>query len=25
LGTSILPLRYGAPPDAWLITFRGAQ
>lgn len=23
LGTSILPLRYGAPPDAWLVTLRG--
>lgn len=22
LGTSILPLRYGAPPDAWLVTLR---
>jgi uncharacterized protein len=25
LGTSIMPLRYGTPPDAWLITFRGAR
>lgn len=24
LGTSILPLRYGAPPDLWLITFAPA-
>lgn len=24
LGTSILPLRYGAPPDAWLVTLRGS-
>ena len=23
LGTSILPLRYGAPPDVWLITLKG--
>ena len=23
LGTSYLPLRYGAPPDMWLITVRG--
>jgi uncharacterized protein len=22
LGTSILPLRYGAPPDAWLVTLK---
>jgi predicted MPP superfamily phosphohydrolase len=22
LGTSIVPLRYGAPPDLWLLTFR---
>jgi uncharacterized protein len=25
LGTSIVPLRYGAPPDAWLLTLRGPQ
>ena len=25
LGTSILPLRYGAPPDVWLVTFTGIQ
>lgn len=25
LGTSVLTLRYGAPPDAWLITFTGAR
>lgn len=25
LGTSIMPLRYGTPPDVWLITFRKAQ
>jgi uncharacterized protein len=25
LGTSILPLRYGAPPDAWLLTLRGRR
>ena len=24
LGTSILPLRYGAPPDVWLITLTGS-
>ncbi|MEQ1686995.1 MAG: metallophosphoesterase [Sphingopyxis sp.] len=23
LGTSIVPLRYGAPPDAWLVTMHG--
>ncbi len=23
LGTSVLQLRYGAPPDAWLLTLRG--
>lgn len=23
LGTSILPLRYGVPPDVWLVTLRG--
>lgn len=23
LGTSVLPLRYGAPPDVWLITLQG--
>lgn len=23
LGTSIMPLRFGVPPDAWLITLRG--
>lgn len=25
LGTSMLPLRIGAPPDMWLVTFRGAS
>lgn len=25
LGTSILPLRYGAPPDLWLLTFAPAR
>jgi uncharacterized protein len=25
LGTSIVPLRYGTRPDAWLITFAGPQ
>lgn len=25
LGTSVLPLRYGAPPDVWLVKLRGAQ
>ncbi|MEY4271081.1 MAG: hypothetical protein RLZZ58_2297, partial [Pseudomonadota bacterium] len=25
LGTSIVPLRYGAPPDVWLVTLRGEQ
>ena len=25
LGTSILPLRYGAPPDAWMITLKGSR
>lgn len=25
LGTSILPLRYGAPPDVWLVTFTGGS
>jgi predicted MPP superfamily phosphohydrolase len=24
LGTSVLPLRYGAPPDVWLVTLTGA-
>ena len=24
LGTSILPLRFGAPPDVWLVTLRPA-
>jgi predicted MPP superfamily phosphohydrolase len=24
LGTSILPLRYGVPPDVWLVTLKGA-
>lgn len=24
LGTSVLPLRYGAPPDVWLLTLRAA-
>lgn len=23
LGTSVLPLRYGAPPDSWLVTLSG--
>ena len=23
LGTSYVPLRYGAPPDIWMITIRG--
>ena len=23
LGTSLLPLRLGAPPDIWLLTLRG--
>jgi uncharacterized protein len=25
LGTSIVPLRYGAPPDAWLLILRGPR
>jgi uncharacterized protein len=25
LGTSILPLRFGAPPDMWLVTFTGGE
>lgn len=25
LGTSILPLRYGTPPDVWLVTLRGPR
>lgn len=25
IGTSILPMRFGAPPDVWLITIRGAD
>ena len=25
LGTSLLPLRFGAPPDVWLIRLHGAQ
>lgn len=25
LGTSIIPLRYGAPPDLWLLTFAPAR
>ncbi len=25
LGTSILPLRYGAPPDIWLVTLQAAS
>jgi uncharacterized protein len=25
LGTSIVPLRFGTPPDAWLLTLRGAR
>ncbi|NJM50018.1 MAG: phosphohydrolase [Sphingomonadales bacterium] len=25
LGTSILPLRYGAPPDVWLVTLTGSS
>ena len=24
LGTSIMPLRYGAPPDVWLITLKAS-
>ncbi|MFC4293049.1 hypothetical protein ACFOWX_11550 [Sphingorhabdus arenilitoris] len=24
LGTSIVPLRYGAPPDVWLVTLKRA-
>ncbi len=25
LGTSVVPLRYGAPPDAWLVTLTGPR
>lgn len=25
LGTSVLPLRYGAPPDVWLVSLKGAE
>lgn len=25
LGTSLLPLRFGAPPDVWLVTFEPAE
>ncbi len=25
LGTSILPLRYGAPPDVWMVTLSGGR
>lgn len=25
LGTSILPLRYGVPPDVWLVTLKGSS
>lgn len=25
LGTSVLPLRFGAPPDVWLVTVQGRQ
>jgi uncharacterized protein len=25
LGTSVLPLRFGAPPDVWLVTLKGSQ
>ncbi|MFM9851574.1 MAG: metallophosphoesterase [Sphingomonadaceae bacterium] len=25
LGTSLLPLRYGAPPDVWLVTLQAAR
>lgn len=25
LGTSVLPLRFGAPPDIWLVSLKGAE